>query len=77
MCLLGIHISTCQIFVWVSKGVLSPKGVYVSLLFMEKVRFLDYEYGDTPKVSRRLDPLRSYIISTLRENSTVALTKVQ
>jgi len=32
VCLLGVHISTCQIFVWVSKGVLSPKGVYVSLL---------------------------------------------
>jgi len=33
VCLFEVHISTCQIFVWMSKDVLSPKGVYISLLF--------------------------------------------
>jgi len=43
VCLFGIHISTCQIFVWVSKGVLSPKGVYVSLLFCLSSNFFNKE----------------------------------
>jgi hypothetical protein len=30
MCLCGVHVTTCQIFVWMSRGVLPPKGVYVS-----------------------------------------------
>ena len=30
MCLFGVHMVTCQIFVWVSRGVLTPKSVYVA-----------------------------------------------
>jgi len=32
-CLYEIHVATCQIFVWVLRGVLPPMIVYVSLLF--------------------------------------------
>jgi len=32
VCLCGVNVTTCQIFVWVSKGVLPPMVVYVSLL---------------------------------------------
>jgi len=32
VCLCGVHIATCPIFVWMSNDVLSPKDVYVSLL---------------------------------------------
>jgi len=38
MCLCGVHMTTCPIFVWVSTGVLPLKDIYVSLLkgFMEQ-----------------------------------------
>jgi len=32
VCLCGVHMTTCPIFVWVSKDVLPLKDVYVSLL---------------------------------------------
>jgi len=41
MCLYGVHMTTCPIFMWVSKGVLSLKNVYVSLFFFNNILEVD------------------------------------
>jgi len=32
VCLCGVHVTTCQMFVWVLRGVLPHRGVHVSPL---------------------------------------------
>ena len=40
VCLCGVYMATCPIFVWVSKSVLTLKDVYLSLLFSSHVETL-------------------------------------